>query len=252
MLRLLLIVGISEKMKDLRLDKFLADRLGCTRKESRILISTGNIFVNGIVNKDVGYKINSSDEVIHNGKKIDYGNKYYYFMINKPEDCVTATADNIHKTIFDLLPPSFVKLKIMPVGRLDIDTVGLLLFTNDGKLAYRLLSPKREVYKTYMAKTDKILNGNELKKFKYGIDIGDIVTKPARIVYMENNTYKLEICEGKFHQVKRMFEAVGANVIELKRTTFGPLHLDIPVGKYRELTLDEINNLYECCNLEKK
>lgn len=251
MLHLQVIVDIIEKMKDQRLDKFLADRLGYTRKQSRTLIKSGRVLVNNASILDLSYKVCENDLVLYDDNVFTFGDKFYYYLMNKPEDYVTATYDNRHSTIFELLPKSFIKLKIMPVGRLDIDTTGLLLLTNDGKLTFRLLSPKREIYKTYIVNTDVEVEDDALKSFSVGINLGDFITKPANIVRLNDNTYEIAICEGKFHQVKRMFEAVGVKVIKLQRVSFGPITLDIPIGEYRELNTNEIDILYKSCDLER-
>lgn len=240
-------------MTNSRLDKYISDSLNITRKQARLLIYKGNISVNGkiIINSD--FKINlENDEVLYNAEPVTSKPKYQYYLLNKPKGVITASKDKIHSTVIDLLPEHFVKDNIMPVGRLDKDTTGLLLFTNDGELAHRLISPKRLIYKTYVAKIDKLINADDIFAFNSGIELSDFKALPAELEKSELGEYyaQVKICEGKFHQVKRMFAAIGANVEELDRITFGPLKKDLPLGEIRSLNQNEVKELYSMCNLE--
>ncbi|NMD37724.1 MAG: rRNA pseudouridine synthase [Christensenellaceae bacterium] len=239
-------------MKNSRLDKFIADNLNITRKQARSLICKGNITVNETIITNSNYQVTlNEDRVYFNSELLIAKPKFQYFLFNKPKGYITASKDRAHNTVVDLLPSYFIKDKIMPVGRLDKDTTGLLLFTNDGELAHRLISPKRAIYKTYIAKIDKLINEEDILTFKNGVELSDFKALPAELKTSEIGEYyaQVKICEGKFHQVKRMFAAIGANVEELDRISFGPLIKDIPIGTIRELTSVEVKELYSICNM---
>ena len=183
-------------------------------------------------------------------KKIEYS-RYRYFLLNKPAGCVSATRDNVHQTVLDLLNGESTK-DLFPVGRLDIDTEGLLLITNDGQLSHHLLSPAHHIPKTYYAEIDGYVTGDIADKFAQGVDIGDdTLTLPAKLNILAADEHncrsqiELTITEGRFHQVKRMFQAVGMSVTFLRRISMGSLHIgsDIPVGTYRKLTDEEVSSL---------
>ena len=168
-------------------------------------------------------------------------------MLHKPQGVVTATHDNHDKTVMDLLDSSVRKKDLFPVGRLDKDTEGLLLITNDGDLAHKLLSPKKHVDKTYLVYLAETIHDADIRKLESGVDIGeDKLTLPAKAIKLTDKAMKLTICEGKFHQVKRMLKAVDNEVVYLKRLTFGNLTLDedLESGKYRPLSEDEIQALH--------
>ena len=175
---------------------------------------------------------------------------YEYFMLNKPKGCVSATEDHRYPTVLDYIT-DHLRGDLFPVGRLDLDTEGLLLITNDGALAHELLSPSKHIPKTYEAVIDGIVTEEDVKAFAQGIDIGEKKpTKPAELVILKSNVIsqiQVTIYEGKFHQIKRMFEAVGKQVLELKRLSMGALKLDesLQPGEYRALTDDEITYLRE-------
>ena len=187
--------------------------------------------------------------VVPNGSKIEY-KKYEYYLFNKPSGCVSATKDNVHETVMDYITDA-VHDDLFPVGRLDIDTEGLLLITNDGALSHELLSPSKHVAKTYYARIDGEVTWDDIIRFKEGIDIGEErPTKPAELVIKKSGSVseiELTITEGKFHQVKRMFEALGKRVIYLKRISMGPLKLpdDLKTGTYRALTQAETDALMQ-------
>ena len=215
-----------------------------TRSEVKKLIKTGQIAVNGTVAVKP-----DTDEVCLNVSKIEY-KKYKYYLINKPSGCVSATKDNVHETVMDYITDA-VHDDLFPVGRLDIDTEGLLLITNDGALSHELLSPSKHVAKTYYARIDGEVTWDDIIRFKEGIDIGEErPTKPAELVIKKSGSVseiELTITEGKFHQVKRMFEALGKRVIYLKRISMGPLKLpdDLKRGTYRALTQAETDALMQ-------
>lgn len=259
----------------LRLDKYLTELGIGTRSEVKKLIKAKQITVNGASAVTPETKVNEQmDEVRFRGKKLTYAS-YEYYLFHKPAGCVSATEDRMHRTVMDYLTDT-VRSDLFPVGRLDIDTEGLLLVTNDGALAHELLSPAKHVAKTYYARVAGKVTKEDVNLFEKGIDIGeDKLTKPAKLVILSNNTsfigenagnflpedrtqdgkngilipedgilseIELTITEGKFHQVKRMFEAVGKKVVYLKRLSMGPLVLpkELAPGEYRALTGEEL------------
>lgn len=228
----------------MRLDKFLKDTGFGSRKEVKILIKQKRVSVNDTLVSNEGLSINEEKDVVKVDNQIVKYVKYVYIMLNKPQGVVSATTDNIHTTVIDLIN-DFKYLDLFPVGRLDIDTEGLLLITNDGALSHNLLSPKKHVDKTYFLKTDLSLTLGDMKRIEDGVYLDNELTLPAKIEKITETEYLLTIHEGKFHQVKRMIEAVGKKVTYLKRVSFGPLILDndLPLGKYRFLTEEEILKL---------
>ena len=228
----------------MRLDKYLAEMGVGTRQEVKKQIRQGKAAVNGTVVKAADTKIDeTSDEVTISGRNISYVS-YEYYMLNKPAGVVSATEDRRDTTVIDLIKEKKRK-DLFPVGRLDKDTEGLLLITNDGDLAHRLLTPKKH------AKIDGMVTEEDVKRFAEGIDIGaeeEEMTRPAKLDIMksaEESEIRLTIHEGKFHQVKRMFLAVGKEVTYLKRERMGTLCLDenLKPGEYRLLTEEEIENV---------
>ena len=233
-----------------RLDKILANLGYGTRKEIKQIARKGLIEVNGEVIKDSGMQVDPKEDMIFiNGEQVFY-REFIYLMMNKPDGVISATRDSRDETVIDLLEVEHQVFNPFPVGRLDKDTVGLLLLTNDGELNHRLISPKWKVDKIYYAKIDKKVTEADVKKFKNGITLDDgYLCKEAKLEILEatdeGSEVMITIQEGKYHQVKRMFEAVGKNVIYLKRVEFGTLKLDenLEEGEYRELTEEEINIL---------
>ncbi len=240
----------------MRLDKYLADMSSETRSEVKQLIKSGRVLVNGVCVKKPETKINEeNDEVIAAGRKICY-EKNVYYMLNKPAGVITATEDKRQKTVLDLLPESINKNGLFPVGRLDKDTEGLLIITNDGELSHRLLSPVSHVGKTYFVRVTGIITEEEIKLLENGIDIGDEKpTRPAVIaevhtsVINENITdidnfseMNITITEGRYHQIKRMYEKTGHKVTFLKRLSMGKLILDkeLKPGEYKKIGINEI------------
>lgn len=217
-----------------------------SRSQVKNFIKKGQIKVNGQLVKSGDLKIDEeNDNIDYNGQKLLY-KKYVYYMLHKPAGVVTATQDNHDKTVMDLLDPSVRKKDLFPVGRLDKDTEGLLMITNDGELAHKLLSPKRHVDKTYLTELAFPIQEQALKALEEGVDIGEEnPTLPAKAVKVSEKSIKLTIHEGKFHQVKRMLKAVDNEVIYLKRLTFGSLILEdtLEAGKYRLLSEYEVRNL---------
>ena len=229
----------------MRIDKYLADCGLGTRSEVKKYIKANQITVNGEVVVKPEQKIDENvDEVCFKSQLICY-EKYVYYLLHKPAGCVTAKQDNVHKTVMEYFPEDIRAKDIAPVGRLDLDTEGLLLFTNDGPLTHHLLSPTHHIPKTYYAILDKEVPANAVEQFKEGVDIGDDKpTLPAELVVLSEKEAELTIHEGRFHQVKRMFEAVGCTVTYLKRLSMGALTLgDLQKGEYRKLTEEEVQAL---------
>ena len=236
-------------MGKIRLDKYLADMGLGTRTEVKKDIKKGRISVNGEIIKSPEYKIDTQkDAVLADGKEIAYEELVYY-MLNKPQGVVSATEDRRDKTVLDLISEKKRK-DLFPVGRLDKDTEGLLLITNDGELAHNLLAPKKHVDKKYFVRLKAPLSEENRKCLEEGVDIGeDKLTLPAQVFVLNQERDEAEIIirEGKFHQIKRMFHAVGNEVVFLKRLSMGSLVLDEALlpGEYRLLTPQEIERLKE-------
>ncbi|MFC7686769.1 pseudouridine synthase [Ureibacillus sp. GCM10028918] len=233
----------------MRLDKLLANMGYGTRKEVKQLLKQKGVTVDGGVVKDASMHVNPDiQEVSVFGERVEY-TEFIYLMMNKPPGVISATEDHIDKTVIDLLDPLAQHFKPFPVGRLDKDTEGLLLITNDGQLAHNLLSPKKHVPKTYYAKINGEVTESDIEAFKQGVELDDgYVTKPGELVILRSgpsSEIELTIQEGKFHQVKRMFESVEKTVTYLKRLSMGSLKLDeqLNLGDYRELTEEELNTL---------
>lgn len=230
-----------------RIDKILSNLGYGTRKDLKKIVKNGMVQVNGITIKDSAMKVDpEKDKIVINGEEIFY-REFIYLMMNKPAGVISATFDNKDETVIDLLEVEHQVFEPFPVGRLDKDTVGLLLLTNDGDLNHRLISPKWKVDKVYFAKINQKVTEEDIEKFKHGITLDDGYRCKEAILKIqkaseEGSEIVLTIQEGKFHQVKRMFEAVGKKVTYLKRIEFGtlPLDEDLEEGEYRELTEEEI------------
>lgn len=236
--------------KEIRLDKFLADMGRGTRSQIREMAKKGRIFINGQPVKKTDLKVDPErDAVAVDGQPVAYVTHEYY-MLHKPAGVVTATEDNLHRTVMDLLKTA--RKDLFPVGRLDIDTEGLLLITNDGELAHQLLSPKKHVDKVYFARVAGALPEDAAQRMAEGMTLRDgTPVLPAELAIDgtdgDETLVRLTIREGKFHQVKRMFEALGCRVTYLKRLSMGPLALDpeLPCGAARPLTEQEIQAVKE-------
>lgn len=245
----------------IRLDKYLADMGIGTRSQIKQYIRKNQVQVNGSFPKGPEQKVNPEAEIVtYMGNTVSYVT-YEYYMFYKPQGCVSATKDHVHKTVLDYMNGT-VRKDLFPVGRLDIDTEGLLLITNDGALSHNLLAPGKHVPKTYYARVSGRVTEEDIEVFHRGVDIGEgTVTMPAELeilsckrIEQEENDYlqspwasevELTIMEGKFHQVKRMFEAIGKKVVYLKRISIGKLKLDetLKPGEYRALTEEELKML---------
>lgn len=231
------------------MDKFLCDRNIGTRSQVKTYIRQGLVTVNGKPAMAADLKIDeSSDLVAFQGREL-HSRGFVYYMLNKPQGVVSATQDNTAKTVVELLKDcNLPRHGVFPVGRLDKDTEGLLLITDDGELAHRLLSPKRHVDKTYLVTAEHPISPEDIEKLEQGVDIGDErATLPAKVSLKTDSVFYLTIHEGRFHQVKRMLQAIDNRVLALKRTEFGGITLDegLKPGKYRELTEQEVAKLHE-------
>lgn len=235
----------------MRLDKYLADMGVGTRSEVKNLIRKGAVTINGMICKKAEEKVTVDDKVLLNGVLVSYVTQEYY-MLHKPAGVLSATSDKYAKTVIDLID-SRKRKDLFPVGRLDKDTEGLLLITNDGELAHRLLSPKKHVGKVYFVRLDGRMTEEKKEHLETGVELEDgVVTLPASLRILsadeESSEVEITICEGKFHQVKRMFQAVGLTVTYLKRLSMGGLVLDkeLKKGEYRPLTEEELLMLRNC------
>lgn len=229
-----------------RLDKMIASQGKYSRREVQELIKGGKVKVNGITVRDRGAKSDDEkDTVTVNGEPLDF-QKFVYIMLNKPKGFVSATNDKNEKTVIDLVPKEYKRRNLFPAGRLDITTTGFVLITDDGDFAHRILSPKNHIEKTYEARLAEKVTDEQIKRVSEGIELKD-GTKclPAKVTVIEDGDVPLveiKICEGKYHQIKRMFAAAGNGVIGLKRTQMGGLMLDpnLKEGKCRLLTVREV------------
>lgn len=232
----------------MRLDKYLSNMGIGTRKQVKNLIDKSRVRVNDDLAKKSNIKIDINKDKVYFDDKLIIYEEFLYYMLNKPSGLVSATRDSSYKTVIDLIDEDYGK-NLFPVGRLDIDTEGLLLISNDGQLAHKLLSPKNKVDKTYYAKINGLVTEEDKLAFKQGLDIGDgYITMPAMLnILAADNISEIELTihEGKFHQVKRMFQAVGKEVIYLKRISMASLKLDpsLGLGQYRRLTDKEVEEL---------
>ena len=215
------------------------------------MLKAGRVTVNGKKEKSAKLQINEEkDEIRFDGQVLEY-EEFVYYMMNKPQGVISATEDSKHRTVLDLLDDIARTKEVFPVGRLDIDTHGLLLLTNDGQLAHALLSPKRHVDKTYLAQVEGIMSQEDVETFAKGIPLKDFTCQPAKLEIVSLDSVKnqslvrVTIAEGKFHQVKRMVAYCGKEVVDLQRLTMGTLALDenLERGEWRRLTKEELEEL---------
>ena len=235
----------------MRLDRWLATLSVGSRSEVKQWIRDGQAAVNGRIILDPALSFETEqDRLALNGKELD-GRVVRHVMLYKPAGILTAARDARQPTVMDLLPPVYRGIGCMPVGRLDKDTTGLLLLTCDGELNHRLLSPGRHVEKRYRALVEGELEEKDVEAFAAGMDLGDFTAQPAKLTILRPSLAEVIIAEGKFHQVKRMFAAVGHEVLELHRCAFGPLELDpaLQEGQWRELTAEEEKALREAAGM---
>ena len=234
----------------MRINKYIAQAGIASRRKADELIQNGNVKVNGAVLKEPGYEVKTGDKVEVNGNLIASSQKMEYVLINKPLGMVTTVSDDRDRaTVMDVVAD--IDARLFPVGRLDYNTSGALIMTNDGDLAYRLTHPKHEVYKTYRARVAGVLSAEKVSRLRRGVDIGGFVTSPARVNIIrgtKNSTIvEISIHEGKNRQVRKMFKAVGNPVQELTRIAIGDIYLGhLKEGHYRKLNREEIEYLKNC------
>lgn len=236
----------------MRLDKFLADMEFGSRKEVKQFIKKGRVKVNGVICKSDKTQVDElNNHILFDDELVHYQNQFYY-ILHKPQGVISATVDNFDETVVDLLDDDVFREDLFPVGRLDKDTEGLLILTNDGALAHQLLSPKKHIEKAYYAKVSGQMTPEDIVAFKQGLTIDQKeVCLPAELTILsydealDESEIELVLHEGKFHQVKRMVQAVGKEVTYLKRIRMGQLVLpsDLALGEYRELTTEELELL---------
>lgn len=231
----------------MRLNKYIAHAGIASRRKADELTINGNVKINGVSVREPGYDVKEGDVVEVNGTRIDRPEKLEYVLLNKPVGYITSVQDDKNRLVVTELTAD-VDARLFPVGRLDYNTSGLLLLTNDGDLAYRLSHPKHNVTKTYRARVAGVLSGERLARLRKGVDIGGFVTSPANVKVIKQNprsaVVEIQIHEGKNRQVRKMFAAVGNKVQELERVAIGELYLGrLKEGHYRKLTRDEIEYL---------
>ena len=237
----------------MRLDKYLVACSIGSRTEVKNFLKAGRVTVNGKKEKSAKLQIDEViDEICFDGQKLDY-EEFVYYMMNKPQGVISATEDPKHKTVLNLLDDYARAKEVFPVGRLDIDTHGLLLLTNDGKLAHALLSPKRHVDKTYLARINGVMTDADVETLAQGVPLKDFTCQPAKLELVsidrekDQSLVRVTIAEGKFHQVKRMVAYCGKEVVDLQRLTMGTLTLDedLKRGEWRRLSKEELEGLLE-------
>ena len=231
----------------MRLNKYIAQAGYCSRRKADELTEKGKVKINGAVCTQLGYDVQDGDRVEVEGHVIGAAEKHVYYALNKPAGYITTTNDEKNRpTAISLLTD--VTVRVYPIGRLDYDSCGLLLFTNDGDFSNHIAHPRNAVYKTYLVRANRVLTQEEVWKLRKGVNIGGYMTKPAEVNVVSDRAsapiYEVKICEGRNRQVRRMFEAVGAKVFELQRTAIGDVKLGrLREGTYRRLTEKEIEYL---------
>ena len=233
----------------MRINKFIASCGIASRRKAEEMIQEGRVRINDSVVSDLSTKVSEIDIVKIDGKIINKVEEKYYYMLNKPIGYVSTAKDQFGRpSVVDFFDK---KQRIYPVGRLDYDSRGLLLMTNDGDLTYALTHPKYHIEKIYEVKVSSVLSNSEIEKFKSGIDIGGYITAKSRITFIGNTSYEVIIKEGKNRQIRKMFSALGKNVLDLKRVSIGKLKLmDLKEGTYRKLTNEEVEYLKKICELK--
>lgn len=231
----------------MRLDKFISSQLNISRKEARAAILRGRAAVDGTTVRAADFKIDeNADSVTFDGQALSY-KKHIYIIMNKPRGVLSASDDKRQRTVIDLIPENLRRNGLFPVGRLDKDTTGLLIITDDGDFAHRVLSPKKEIFKTYIAVLDGEITPDMPEKFLNGIVLADgTKCRRAFLRRVDKNTAEIKICEGKFHQIKRMFGTVGLGVNALERTAVGNFYLpeDLPQGACSETDSEALESIF--------
>lgn len=231
----------------MRIDKYISNCGVASRKDVKKLIKKGLVTVDGEVCKKAETQVDEKSVVKVNDEILVY-REFVYLMLNKPQGYVSAVFDKKYPVVTDLVGEEYTHFEVFPVGRLDIDTEGLLILTNDGQFAHEMTSPKKDVYKRYFARVDKPMNESDIDEFAKGMEFKEFTAKSAKLEITDNPCEVfIEIAEGKFHQVKRMCERVGKTVTYLKRVSIGgvPLDENLALGEIRELTDEELNVLYK-------
>lgn len=226
----------------MRLDKYLSSATACSRSEIKKLIRAGAVNVNGAAAQAADMRVEETDEVEINGRRVSY-RRFVYLMLNKPSGYISATEDRQYPVVTELVPEEYAHYNVFPAGRLDIDTEGLLLLTNDGAFVHAVTSPKKNIYKRYFARLDKPAEEADISAFAAGMEFKEFIAKPARLeICADPHEVYIEIAEGKFHQVKRMCERIGKTVLYLKRVAIGGIELpdDLPPGGVAEYSVDEL------------
>lgn len=232
----------------MRLDKFLSDSTDMSRKDIKLLIKKKVVTTDGKIVTKPETQVNDSTRVEINGKVVSY-KPYIYLVLNKPSGYVSATEDKEFMVVTELVPEEYKHFNVSPAGRLDIDTEGLLILTNDGAFIHDITSPKKNVYKKYFARLDKPLSPSDVDAFASGMEFKDFTAQPAKLTICDNPAEAyVEIAEGKFHQVKRMFERVGKTVVYLKRVSIGGFNLPdgIALGEVTEISREELEKSIYC------
>lgn len=231
----------------MRLDKFISSQLNISRKDARAAILRGRAAVDGTTVRAADFKIDeNADSVTFDGQALSY-KKHIYIIMNKPRGVLSASADKRQPTVIDIIPEKLRRNGLFPVGRLDKDTTGLLIITDDGDFAHRVLSPKKEIFKTYIAVLDGEITPDMPEKFLNGIVLADgTKCRRAFLRRVDKNTAEIKICEGKFHQIKRMFGTVGLGVNALERTAVGNFYLpeDLPQGACSETDSEALESIF--------
>ena len=233
-----------------RIDKVISVALNVSRTDARAILKKGLVTVNGSVEKNIGARVDEHKaDICFNGSKINY-NKFVYIMMNKPKGVISASEGGSEKTVVDILPQEMKRKNLFPAGRLDKDTTGFVLITDDGDFAHRILSPKNHIPKTYIATLDKPFDDNLVNAFEQGIELTDGMCMPAQILALndEKTVAQVTIKQGMYHQIKRMFKKFSITVIELKRVKMGGLSLDesLDYGDCRYMSQEEINLVENC------
>lgn len=231
----------------MRLNKYIASAGICSRRKADELISNGNVKINGSVMKELGYDVRDGEKVEVNGRPVEAVKEKIYVMLNKPNGYITSMSDDKGRPVVSELVNDIPE-RLFPVGRLDYNTTGLLIMTNDGELTYTLTHPRHEVYKTYVATVAGIISDKRINMLRRGVDIGGFVTSPARVKVLRikkgSSVVQISIREGKNRQVRKMFKAVGNNVQSLERVAIGDLRMGrLMQGHYRKLRREEIEYL---------
>lgn len=237
-------------MNKQRFDKIIASQFNISRKDARTGIRRGLGSVDGCVVRDPSASLDAEvQRIIYDGQALSY-KKHIYILMNKPKGVLSASNDKKRKTVVDLVPPELKRAGLFPVGRLDRDTTGLLIITDDGDFAHNAISPKKNIYKTYIAELDGEVTDSMVEAFEKGVVLADgTLCRKAFLKALSKNTAEIKICEGRFHQIKRMFGTVGLGVNELSRVALGGLKLppDLGQGECRELSADEKESILKDC-----